>query len=79
MLSRHSRDDLVPSNSKEVSLRVSVFRPDLEAIQPPYQLLVAEVLFLNVKKISSLKLTVNICISSDVSKFSGVMYSNNVA
>jgi len=76
MLSRLSR---VPNNSKEVSLRISVFRPDLEAVQPPYLLLVTDALFLYVKKVSSLKLTVNIFILSRVSKFSEVMYNNNIA
>jgi len=72
------RDNRVPKNSK-VSLRVSVFRADLEAIQPSYLLLVAKALFLCAKKISSLKMTVNIFNSSNVSKFSEVMYNNNVA
>jgi hypothetical protein len=79
MLSRRSRDDRVPKNSKEVSLRVGVFGPDLEANQPPYLLLVAEALFLHVKKISSLKLTVKYLHFVQVSKFSEVMYNTNVA
>jgi len=79
MLSRHSRDDRDPNNTKEVSLRASVFRPDLETIEPTYLLLVYEALFRHVKKISSLKLAVNIFISSNVSRFSEVRYNNNVA